>query len=423
VNDFLALLQVLYADESSISTAYRRESKDNPKLEPPISDLDRIQSLWQSIFTARELVTTADSVKARIPDGAEYAASEMSDGERAAFYLIGQCICAPENALVIVDEPEVHLHRSIQATLWDGIENLRPDCTFVYLTHDLEFAASRSLATKICLTDYDGTNWTWKEVEQVESLSEDVLLDIAGSRKNILFVEGERTSLDLEIYRIVYSDHYIKPAGGCKSVINAVKGVRGSKQLHRLHAQGIVDLDQLNPDSVATLQESHIHALDVSEVENLLLIEPLLLAAANHMGKGVAEVELVKQSIFELLQGVDTKIAAQIAHAQVCAKMMSGLGAPQSEAELKAAFDTYSKAIDIPAIYQIAELSIQEALTNEDYHAALKLLNLKAVGIKKAATHLGFKDHESYRIVVLKLLRENKDGCTDTIRQMMPSFE
>jgi ABC-type glutathione transport system ATPase component len=66
----------------------------------------------------------------------------MSDGERAAFYLIGQTLMAPENSLIIFDEPELHIHRSIMSTLWDELEALRTDCAFVVISHDLEFIAS-----------------------------------------------------------------------------------------------------------------------------------------------------------------------------------------------------------------------------------------------------------------------------------------
>ena len=73
-----------------------------------------------------------------------YNAAEMSDGERVIFYLIGECLAAPDDAVIVIDEPEMHLHKSIQSDLWDAIEAERPDCLFVYLTHDVDFAASRA---------------------------------------------------------------------------------------------------------------------------------------------------------------------------------------------------------------------------------------------------------------------------------------
>ena len=66
----------------------------------------------------------------------------MSDGEKLVFYLIGAVLCAPENALLIIEEPEVLLHDSIKNPLWDEVEAMRPDCTYVYLTHDIDFAAA-----------------------------------------------------------------------------------------------------------------------------------------------------------------------------------------------------------------------------------------------------------------------------------------
>jgi ABC-type branched-subunit amino acid transport system ATPase component len=67
-----------------------------------------------------------------------YKASEMSDGERAIFYMIGQTLAAAENSLLIFDEPELHVHRSIMDKLWDDLEAARQDCAFVFITHDLE---------------------------------------------------------------------------------------------------------------------------------------------------------------------------------------------------------------------------------------------------------------------------------------------
>jgi predicted ATP-dependent endonuclease of OLD family len=51
-----------------------------------------------------------------------YAGGEMSDGERAIFYFLGQCLVAPENAAIIIDEPEAHVHKSILQQLWNSIE-------------------------------------------------------------------------------------------------------------------------------------------------------------------------------------------------------------------------------------------------------------------------------------------------------------
>jgi len=99
-----------------------------------------------------------------------YNSSEMSDGERVIFYLIGQCLAAPKDGIIVIDEPELHLHKSVQAPLWDAIEKLRQDCLFVYLTHDVDFAAAKEAAKTIWLKSFDGQKWDWELINEDENL-------------------------------------------------------------------------------------------------------------------------------------------------------------------------------------------------------------------------------------------------------------
>ena len=49
----------------------------------------------------------------------------MSDGERVIFYVVGRVMLAKESSLIIVDEPEMHLHKAILNKLWDILEEKR----------------------------------------------------------------------------------------------------------------------------------------------------------------------------------------------------------------------------------------------------------------------------------------------------------
>lgn len=72
----------------------------------------------------------------------------MSDGERVALYLMSQAMVAPINSIIIMDEPELHLHKSIMTLLWESIEKERQDCLFIYITHDTQFAANHTNSEK-----------------------------------------------------------------------------------------------------------------------------------------------------------------------------------------------------------------------------------------------------------------------------------
>ena len=144
-------------------------------------------------------------------DGDSYTAGRMSDGEKIVFYLIGAVLCARPNELLVIEEPEILLHNSIKNLLWDEIEAMRPDCTFVYLTHDIDFATSRPEGKRIWIRDYnaDAHVWDYQLIENSDSLPEEVYIDILGSRKPILFIEGtDSNSIDNRLYPLIFPRLY-----------------------------------------------------------------------------------------------------------------------------------------------------------------------------------------------------------------------
>ena len=145
LNDFDFLIQALFADQAnkSLETHKKVRAGDHGPADP--TNFERLAALWDRLLPHRLLNISGDNVETFRPGKADgkYTASEMSDGERAIFYLIGQTLTASPNSVLIVDEPELHVHPSIMAKLWDELEAARPDCAFVFITHDLEFAAGR----------------------------------------------------------------------------------------------------------------------------------------------------------------------------------------------------------------------------------------------------------------------------------------
>ena len=155
-----------------------------------------------------------------------YSAADLSDGERAVFYLIGQTLVTDANALII-DEPELHVHCSIMDRLWDELEGARPESVFIFITHDLEFAASRT-AQKFIIKEYSPTAaWTLEAVPEATGFDEQVTTLILGSRQPILFVEGTEDSIDKAIYRCIFLEW----------TVNATRLVRGRDSLCRLNEE------------------------------------------------------------------------------------------------------------------------------------------------------------------------------------------
>ncbi len=159
--------------------------------------------------------------------------------------------------------------------IWTSIEAEREDCFFIYITHDTQFVASHKNSEKIWIKEYDGTNWKYEEVVD-SNLPEQLLLDILGNRKPVLFVEGTSDSYDTKLYSEIYKEYYVIPCGSCSSVISQTKAMNNNPQLHHLKCYGIIDRDYRSDYEIDTYKKDNIFTLEVAEVENLFLVEELL---------------------------------------------------------------------------------------------------------------------------------------------------
>ena len=148
LNDYNQLLTYLLSEEAELAIQYKNNPNNN--FTKPISRLDKIKAIWEEILQHRKLIIRAGKIEVHvITQAPTYNASEMSDGDRVMIYQLGEILSVNDNSIVIIDEPEMHIHKSILIPFWNKIENMRNDCQFVYLTHDIEFAASRINSVKI----------------------------------------------------------------------------------------------------------------------------------------------------------------------------------------------------------------------------------------------------------------------------------
>jgi hypothetical protein len=234
LNDYDYLVQALFAEQANTSLATHKNARSGNGKPASATKFEKLVEIWDRALPHRKLEITGDNIQVSVTGSADkYDAHEMSDGERAIFYLVGQTLTAADS-LIIVDEPELHIHRAILARLWDELEAARPDCGMVNISHDLEFVASRE-GQKFVLRDYAPNNgWTIEDVPENSGFPEDVATLILGSREPVLFVEGAGRSLDKAIYRACYPDWTIIPRGSCEEVIHAVITMRANPSLTRV---------------------------------------------------------------------------------------------------------------------------------------------------------------------------------------------
>lgn len=417
LNDYEKLLVLLHTEEYEESLNFKEG-----RIGKPVTKLDRVQKIWELVLPHRKLLKKAGLIET-YPTGNDrnkYNASEMSDGERVIFYLVGEIVCAPSNSIIIIDEPEMHIHKSLIKTLFDLIEIERPDCSFIYLTHDIDFAFTRQNAIKIWAKSYEGNNiWDYEILNDEMPIPEQLYLEVLGSRKPVIFLEGDNSSIDYEIYEQVYGDYTLKPLGSCEKVIHSVKSFNEQNGFHHIDSFGIIDRDRRQDAEISKLNAKNIWVLDVAEAENLLLLENIVKSVANHMGKNPDDViNQVKGNILTFFAGqLETQIILH--YKEIIRREMFALSnfASKNIADTIIEVDAIFAAIDKQKLYDNIKAEFEVVINANDYNSVLRIFNLKNALIpqSKVCELTGVKSKEEFLKLVLTLLKR-KDATSILIR-------
>jgi ABC-type cobalamin/Fe3+-siderophores transport system ATPase subunit len=423
LNDFEFLLSTLFAKTTRRDREHAKATQAQQAYIPvENSAIDIIINVWQDIMPHNSI--DFDDGKVLVSkDAQNYHGKEMSDGERVSIYLLGQCLSAPENSIIIIDEPEIHLHKSLMSRLWNKIEELCPNKVLIWITHDLDFATSRKEAKKIWLKKFLGQNtWEWEEVPEISELPENLVLEIIGNRKKVIFCEGDKGSTDLILYQSVYPDHYVVPRGGCEKVIEATKAIRGNASLHHLEAVGIIDSDYRTTEEITSLNGHNIFTISVAEVENLLCIEPIVRIVAEHLAKDIdPTVTEVKAFIF---QELNNELELQItnhAESEIQFRLNTYVKASATSQGLQDAMDNLVASIDTMAIYNRSKALFNEVITENNYEKVLQLYNRKKLA-ERISPILGLGKKEYVNIVFRLLKTEKKTAIITALRAFMPAI-
>lgn len=425
LNDYEKLMVFLFSEHTEESAKYLAASKaSNEKVEPPITKLERVKEVWEKILPHRELILGGLRIQTcvRGQTNKVYSSSEMSDGERVIFYLIGQCLAAPKDGIIIIDEPEIHLHKSVQAPLWREIESLRADCLFVYMTHDVDFAVALHESEKIWLKSYDGSSWDWETVPEVEGLPESLLIEILGSRKPAVFVEGENGSYDVSLYRAVLSNYLVIPSGSCTQVIQMVKALRSNQQFHHMDVFGVIDRDRRIDTEIQALAQQGVYTLNVAEVENLFCVpEVLSIVSQRLMRNSEADQESVKDFVInrissELENQISMRVASEIKfQLNFFDEKAKGLEA------LKGALQSLITDISIDELYEESRALFTNAVEGKDYLLALRLYNRKSLA-SQVSKHLGLAHGELAELVVRLANSDSRALIKEAIKPYFGEF-
>ena len=404
-SEFGQMLNYLIAEHQEVANnTHKNHSIDGFVRKNSI--LEDVINIWQSIILHIKLDYDGQgNIKVKSDTGQEYDFMKLSDGEKNIFYCISSVLLVEKDGYIIIDEPENHLNMSIVNKLWDKLEKERSDCQFVYLTHNPSFAIGRAQAKILWIKKYTPpSNWEYVEIPIDNILPQELMVELVGSKKNILFCEGQKDSYDYKLYSILFKNYTIIPTGGHQKAIDYCKAFNANNTLFNLGAIAIIDKDFYETEEITAWNKNKIYTLDVMEVENILCDNELLKYIQLKVHATDEDYNSAKEQIFIKIQESKDNQAMEYTRFKTDKILNSLVGKSSGPQKLKEQLAATIEQLS-PQLFYDEHIQLLDAIfTSKDYGRALKHYNNKGM-----LSFVGDKILKGYKDRVIGFIRENEE--------------
>lgn len=422
VSELDKLLYMVFIDELEYLFSLKDEdTSPGRRIRLKETKLDTICRIWERLFPGNRIIRKKGTLMFSTPAGEDLITMEsLSQGEKTVLYYLAAVLFALPEAVIFIDSPSLFIHPTLSGQLWDEIERLRPDCRFVYSSVDVDFIASRSNTLCIWIKKFNSEEKSWDyEILKNTSMPEEMLTELTGNRKSVIFVEGDsQHSIDIKLYSRVFRDWTIRPLGSCEKVIESTRTFNDLRQMHHLKSRGIIDRDRRSEQEVEYLRNKEILVPDVAEIENIFLLEDIIGVMASRRGKNASKIirRVRRDVIHTFKQKADQQALQHVRH-KVKRDVECKIDARFScitalETHLKSLITTLQPREHYNRLREEFAVMVRDS----DYNGILRVFNHKPMlADSGVAQLLGYRNKDEYiRGVIEALSEDSRDS--DTLR-------
>ena len=377
-NTFTKLITLLVKDIIAVATDNFRG-----KNESSLSLWQKLEKIWNKIKPEIKFdIDTKNTVVKVEKNGSKYSINGLSDGERCILFYIGNVLLAPENSYIIVDEPETFLNAAVYNELWDLLISERPDCQFIFASHNMDFVQSRTNATYIWCKNFEAPyDLDYQVLEESQEIPLPLLTEVSGAKKPILFCEGTKNSLDYQIYSKLFSEFcFVKPVQGHKQVIQYTKAYNKLEETYGNKAYGIIDYDWMDEARIESYKKKNIFVLPFNEIEMLLVDEEMVnYVLSDDEEDKKQKIKKFRDTVISLCITNKDKIIS-IALKKKLDEFMEGNlieTREPTEDEARTFLENLSEKFDITVTLENITKIVEDSIASSDFSTILKICNLK----------------------------------------------
>ena len=385
------------------------------KVESPLKVLNEL--LKTANLPIEIFIENDEQIFAQKLGGDPYSIAELSDGERNAVLIGANVLTADAGTVIIIDEPERHLHRSIVSPLLSTLFQKRLDCVFIISTHDvflpLDNKEAATLLIRSCSWQGKTANgWDTDLLEPNADVSEDVKRAILGARRTVLFIEGTDSSLDKQIYEILFPKISIVPKGNSIEVERATKGVRSTESLNWVTAYGLIDADDRTPGQLEELMTASVYGLDCYSVESLYYHPEMVsrLAVIHAQVTGEEATQLNTNALADAFASI-TQHRKRLCARMVERKVKHAITKVLPDHRFIAANDVFNSQLDLKSYLKKECVKFDAFVTDNDTAGLISRYPIRETqALTAIASRLGFQTEEQYEMSVRKMLIDDENA-------------
>lgn len=278
------------------------------------------EELLQRLFPHYKFADVNEAIPSNlfieIPSGEVITFNDLSSGEKEVFFILSFFVRHNvENAIIVIDEPELHLHPELSRLLLRNMKSIRPGNQIWVATHNAEIVDEAGRDRVIYVTRDISTRKSRfvsaRDEQEAFSQLRDLfgLSGYIGVARNLVFLEGDNSSQDRKFYSSLFpsrvsnfklvpaksTDHLHRINGAVLSILESNVG--------SMNFFLVRDRDYLTEEMVGKYvshKSGRIFVLTRHEVENYLIdFEAIatVLKEIFNVDKGLAEL---RQILYEV---------------------------------------------------------------------------------------------------------------------------
>lgn len=292
----------------------------------PVDPIGIYDELLQRLFPGYKFGEGSEDVPqtlfVRLPTGETIPFTDLSSGEREVFFILSFFLRHDvSNAIVVIDEPELHLHPELARLLIRTMQSIRSGNQIVLATHNSEIIDEAGRDRVVYVARDPATRKAIVTAATNESETITKLRDLfgysgyIGVAKNMVFLEGTNSSADRKTFSYLFPEHGSKikfvPAQSVENLpkINSAVMAILESSLGWMKFYLIRDRDFL-PTSIAQSYmergQGKLHVLSRCHIENYLLDSQIISQTLRDIYNTImseAEVDNTLRSLVHAMAG------------------------------------------------------------------------------------------------------------------------